>query len=229
MAKHCKRDQDSESPSRILLVDDHPMIQEGLKQLIAKQPDLELCGAATTGREALEQAAQLRPDLAIVDLSLEDMDGLDLIRDLTGRNPGLAILVLSMRDERFYAERALRAGARGYVPKGRRPRTVMAAIRAVLDGQVYLSEKMASRLLRRVVHEAPPEDSSPVDSLSDRELEVFSLIGQGLGPSKIAQRLHLSVKTIETYRSHIKRKLKLEDAAALRQCAIQWARPGSAD
>jgi len=215
--------------TRILLVDDHPLIHEGLVQLIAQEPDLETCGQAASGREALDMAASRNPALAIVDLSLLDMDGLDLIKDLAARFPGLAILVLSMRDERFYAERALRAGARGYITKGERPRTILAAIRRVLQGDVYLSDRMAALLMRRLIDHNSPEAATAVDALSDRELQVLSSIGEGLGPSQIADRLHLSVKTIETYRAHIKDKLSIDDAAALRQYAIHWMqehRPG---
>ncbi|MFW6161382.1 MAG: response regulator [Planctomycetota bacterium] len=211
-------------PVRILLVDDHPMVRQGIISVLAREDDFEVCGEAGTAAEAHEMARSLKPEVAVVDLALPDADGLELIKDLHTRYPDMVLLVLSMRDEELYAERALRAGARGYLMKGKRPRQLVEAIRTALDGGVYLSETMASRLMRRLVDtDAETAEASPVESLSDRELQVFTLIGAGLGPTRIAEKLHLSVKTIETYRAHIKRKLNLPDAAALRRCAIEWA------
>lgn len=209
---------------RILLVDDHPMVRQGIIRVLGREEDFQVCGEAGTAAEAHELARTVQPAVAVVDLALPDADGIELIKDLHARHPDLVILVLSMRDEELYAERALRAGARGYVMKGKRPRQLVEAIRTALDGGVYLSETMAARLMRRLVDaDAQGAEGSPVDSLSDRELQVFTLIGEGMGPTRIAEKLHLSVKTIETYRAHIKRKLNLPDAAALRKCAIQWA------
>jgi DNA-binding NarL/FixJ family response regulator len=208
---------------RILLVDDHPMIRQGLVTLIEQEANWSVCGQADTGREALELADETDPDLAVVDLALEDIDGIDLIKDLAKRQPDLRILVLSMRDESLYAERALRAGAHGYIMKGQRPGTLRQALQRVLDGDVYLSEVMTGKLMRRLVDHDAEDATSPVAELSDREFQVFTMIGRGMGPSEIADRLHLSVKTIETYRAHIKQKLALEDAASLRRYAIEWA------
>lgn len=209
--------------ARLLLVDDHPIIREGLIRLVARQEDMEVCAQASTAQEALQAVAAHEPDLAIVDLALGDDDGLDLVKDLKARHAHLGILVLSMHDENFYAERALRAGAMGYVMKQERLQTVVEAARRILDGGVYLSPRMLARTVRRFSGRSQPQDDSPVDSLSDREFQVFRLLGEGLGPTAIAQRLHISVKTVETHREHIKAKLSLDDAAMLRQCAIQWS------
>jgi DNA-binding NarL/FixJ family response regulator len=198
------------------------MIVQGLLRLLSKERDLEACGRAGTGHEALALARELEPDLAVIDLALPDVDGIELIKNFAARCPGVAILVLSMRDEAVYAPRALRAGAKGYIMKGQRPKKVLEAVRQVLDGEVYLSDKMASTMMRRLVQGDGKQAASPVSALSDRELQVFTMIGRGIGPTRIAQRLHLSVKTIETYRAHLKRKLRLPDAAALRRFAIEW-------
>lgn len=208
--------------ARILLVDDHPLILEGLVRLINQHPDLEVCGEVGGFNEALQAAAELTPDLVIVDLSLGTESGLDLIVEFSSRHPELHVLVLSMHDETFYAERALKAGASGYIMKEQSPEKVIRAIQRVLEGEIYLSEKMAGKLLRRLAGKPALEDTSPVSLLSQRELQVLELIGSGLGTSEIARKLILSVKTIETYRAHIKDKLHLDDATALRQFAIQW-------
>jgi DNA-binding NarL/FixJ family response regulator len=206
-----------------LLVDDHPLIREGLIRHISKQHDMEVCAQANTAHEALRAAAAHQPDLAIVDLALGEDDGMDLVRDLRARYPKTEALVLSMHDETFYAERALRAGAMGYVMKQERLQTVIEAIRKILDGEVFLSPRMTARTVRRFSGRTKPEEKSLTDSLSDREFQIFRLLGEGLGPTAIAQRLHISVKTVETHREHIKTKLNLVDASMLRQCAIQWA------
>lgn len=212
--------------ARILVVDDHPLIREGIARLIDAQADMEVVAEATSAREALAAAAAKEPDLAIVDLSLGDDDGIDLIRDLKTRHPGLEALVLSMHDEELVAERALRAGAMGYVMKLECIQTVVEAIHRVLEGEVYLSPRMTSKTVRRLTGGARPEAAAPLDSLSYREQQVLRLIGEGLGPKAIGERLHISVKTVETHREHIKAKLNLEDATALRKWAIQAARSG---
>lgn len=208
----------------VLLVDDHPVVRRGLVQLLSGEPDLEVCGEANTGREARALIAEAQPDLAIIDLALPDVDGIDLIKSLHGRHADIPLLVLSMREEDIYAERALRAGARGYIAKGRPPEELLRAIRQVLAGSVYLSTEMADTILRRVVEGDSHADAALQNSLSDRELEVLRFIGNGLGPSQIAQSLHLSVRTVETHRNHLKQKLNLPDAAALRRFAVQWMR-----
>jgi len=207
---------------KILIVDDHPLVRKGLEQIINTQEDLAVCGEAGTLLEALEAVETLRPDLAIVDLSLGDSSGIDLIGALQERRRGVQVLVLSMHDEAFYAERALRAGARGYIMKGGSLSEVVEAVRKVMKGEVYLSSHMTARVAERLVGGEWNAFQSPLDSLSDREKEVFALIGEGMGPSEIARKLHLSVKTIETYRAQIREKLSLADAAALRRYAIHW-------
>ena len=209
---------------RILVVDDHPLIRQGLMQLINSQPDMEVVGEAKNGHEAIEALSKLDPDLAIIDITLEDLSGIDLIKDLKARYPDLSVLVLSMHDESIYAERALRAGARGFIMKGGRLKDMMTAIRKVHSGEVYLSDTMTARLMHRLVGNSGSMDSSPMDLLTERELRIMELIGEGMGPSRIAKTLHLSVKTIETHRAHIKEKLGLDDAAAVRRYAIQWTR-----
>jgi DNA-binding NarL/FixJ family response regulator len=193
-----------------------------MAQLIGHEPDLTVCCEAATAAEALKAIAACMPDVAVVDLSLKGSSGLELLKDIKVRYPRLPVLVLSMSDENVFAERALRAGARGYMMKEEAAEKVLEAIRCVMAGRVYLSEAMASRLLHQYVDGRTDASSSPVDRLSDRELEVFQLIGRGLGTGEIARRLHLSPKTIETYRAHIKEKMRLETATELLQHAIQY-------
>ncbi len=213
--------KDQTDPARIFLVDDHPMIREGLRSLIGPEADLEVCGESATGRGAWRQIPEEQPDLAIVDLTLEDMEGLELIKDLRARCPKVRILTLSMRDESIYAERVLRAGASGYLMKEASGQETLAAIRKVLDGEVVLSPEMSSRALRRLLGKREV-DASLEDQLSDRELQVFQLLGQGFGPNQIAEKLHLGLSTVETYRANLRHKLDLPDASALRRRAIQW-------
>jgi DNA-binding NarL/FixJ family response regulator len=207
--------------AKVLVVDDHPVVRQGLTLLVNAESDMAICGEAETPRDALKAIADLGPDAAIVDLSLKGASGLELIKDIKVRFPRLPVLVLSMSDEAVYAERALRAGARGYMMKEEATEKVLDALRQVLGGGIYLSQSMSARLLHQLVEGAPPDGGSPVDRLSDRELEVFQLIGQGLGTTEIARHLHLSPKTIETYRAHIKDKLGLDSATELLQHAIQ--------
>jgi DNA-binding NarL/FixJ family response regulator len=203
-------------------VDDHPIVRQGLAELIEHEPDLTVSGEAETGAQALELIAAAQPDIAIVDVSLRDMSGLDLIKDMKVRYANLPILALSMHDETLYAERVLRAGAKGYIMKEEATETVMLAIRKVLAGQIYLSEKMAARLLSRFVDGSGETGGSPIQRLSDRELEIFELIGRGLSTRRIAETLHLSVKTIESHREHIKEKLKLGSSREVMRHAMQW-------
>ena len=208
--------------SKVLIVDDHPIVREGLSALISTQSDLEVCGHAEGATEAIRILEAKKPEVVIVDISLQDSSGLDLIRQIRAREENICILVSSMYDESLYAERALRAGAMGYINKQEATRNILTAIRRVLTGKVFLSDRMSDRLLERVVGSANSPDQSPVEALSDRELEVFSLIGNGLTTSEIAERLNLSVKTIETYRQRIKEKLALRNAADLARHASQW-------
>ena len=209
--------------ARVLIVDDHPAVREALALRIGRQPDLEVCGEAADMSEALRLVAEARPDVAVVDLSLKTGSGIDLIKRIKDRNDGARVLVWSMHSESLYAERALRAGALGYVNKDQATDRIVEAIRRVLEGRVYLSEAMTERLLQRAVGGAREEVTrSPLDVLADRELEVFRLIGEGMKTAGIAERLHLSVKTVETYRDRIRQKLGLSDGTKLAHYATQW-------
>ncbi len=207
---------------KILIVDDHPIVRQGLAALINQQKDMAVCGQAADGREALEQIGRLEPDLVTIDLTLGDSGGLELIKDIKSRYPNLPMLVISIHDESLYAERVLRAGAKGYIMKQEATEKVTEAIGKVLAGQVYISECMSDRMVRSFLGGTAKNQVPAVSALSDRELEVFRLIGQGYGTRKIAEMLHLSIKTIETYRAHIKFKLELDNAAHLLQYAVQW-------
>jgi DNA-binding NarL/FixJ family response regulator len=207
---------------RILLVDDHPMVRERLTEVILREPDLTVCGEAEDRFQAMEKIAATRPHLAIVDLTLKQSHGMELIKDIRSRHPDLAVLVVSMHDEMLHAERVIRAGARGYITKQEATRKIMVAIRTVLNGDVYLSEKMAAHIAATAIGHAQTRPSLPVNSLSDRELCVFEMIGQGHGTRQIADELHLDMRTVETYRARIKEKLRLKDANDLLQHAIRW-------
>jgi DNA-binding NarL/FixJ family response regulator len=191
--------------------------------LINQEPDLHVSSEAASAREALEMLEKEMPDIAIVDISLDDRSGIELIKDLRARNESLPVLVLSMHDEALYAERALRAGAKGYIMKQEATEKVMTAIRKALEGQIYVSERMAARLLDQFVSARPGEEESPLGRLSDRELEIFSMIGRGLGTREIANKLFLSIKTVEAHREHIKEKLKLRSGTELMRMAVQHA------
>ncbi len=210
------------SDVRIFLVDDHPVVRQGLARLLAEGGGMCVCGEAESAAEALARIQDADPDLAIVDISLKDSSGIELIKDLRVRHPDLPVLVISMHDESFYAERVLRAGARGYVRKEEAADTILDAIGRVLGGDIFLSESVASEMLSVFVGGPREGSQSSVDRLSDRELEVFEMIGHGLQTRTIADKLHLSVKTVETHRANIKRKLGLDDATALVQHAVQW-------
>jgi DNA-binding NarL/FixJ family response regulator len=210
----------------IFIVDDHPMLRRGLTSLIESEPDLAVCGEASTCQAARQGIRQSKPDLVIVDLGLEGCDGLEVVKDIKVRYPKIPALVLSMHDESLYAERALRAGARGYVTKQQLDGTVLIAIRRLLEGETYMSEKIGARFAKKFLGGRTLEKDSPLAVLTDRELEVFRLIGHGQGTRQIAQRLHLSVKTIESHREHIKQKLTLKSGAELVRRAIHWVETG---
>ena len=213
----------SKPAARILIVDDHPAVREALSIRIAAQPDLEVCGEAAGPAEALQLAAATDPDVAVIDIGLKTGNGIDLIKRLRARNDKFCAIVWSMYSEDFYAERALRAGAMGYINKEEATGKLLEAIRQVLAGKVYLSQAITEKLLKRAVGRADQEASpSMVSSLSDRELEVFRLIGEGRKTQEIAAQLHLSVKTVETYRDRIREKLALSDGAELARHALQW-------
>ena len=208
----------------ILVVDDHPIVLQGLSQLIGQQDDLLVCGLARDVPEAMMMIRELKPDLVIVDISLQQGNGIELIKKIRISYPSLAVLALSMHDESLYAERCLRAGARGYIMKIEATENIITAIHKVMRGQIYVSNEMAAKMVRKLVGLKPELGAPAVERLSDRELEVLALIGRGHGTRWIAERLHLSLKTIETYRAHIKKKLNLADADELLQYAIQWSK-----
>jgi DNA-binding NarL/FixJ family response regulator len=207
---------------KVLIVDDHPIVRDGLVTLINHESDLTVCGEAEEPQEALEAISQLKPDVVIVDITLKGSNGIELTKSIKARSPGLPVIVLSIHDESVYAERALRAGAQGYLMKEVVSERIITAIRTVLSGEIYVSNAMSKRILRQLAGGKVDTISTPMDSLSDREIEVFRLIGQGYKVSKVAQRMHLSVKTVETYRARIKEKLSLADADELLRHAIQW-------
>jgi DNA-binding NarL/FixJ family response regulator len=207
---------------RLLIVDDHPMMRQGLAQLINDEPDLAVQGEAHTAKQALESMAAQKPDLVLLDLSLPDKNGLELIKDISVLHPGVAILTVSMHDEALYAERVLRAGARGYIMKQEGGKRLLAAIRQVLAGQIYVSEKISARILEIFSGQHQKGAGASVERLSDREFEVFQLIGEGKGTREIADHLHLSVKTVEVHRANIKVKLRLKTATDLVRFAVRW-------
>ncbi|HEY1123508.1 MAG TPA: response regulator transcription factor [Haloferula sp.] len=209
--------------ARIVLVDDHPMVRERLAEVINREPDLSICGEAEDRAGALEVVEREKPRLAIVDLTLKRSNGLDLIKDLRVMYPDLLILVLSMQDENLYAERVIRAGAHGYITKQEATRKILDAIRQVMAGKVFLSEELSAEILSRMLGKTKGAVRS-LDVLSDRELQVFGLVGEGFGTRQIAEQLGLDVKTVETYRTRIKEKLELKDASELLRQAIAWRR-----
>ena len=206
----------------VLVVDDHPLMRQGLALLINQQQDMQVCGEAEEAQAAMRAIAHLRPDIMILDISLTGPDGLELLKNIRTTNPDLPVLILSMHDEAIYAERALRARANGYIMKQEATEKVLVAVRRILNGEVYLSERMSNKMLQQYIGGAPSMIQSRIASLSDRELEVFRLIGEGRATREIAEELHLSVKTVETYQAHIKEKLALRSGRELIQHAIQW-------
>jgi DNA-binding NarL/FixJ family response regulator len=213
------------SPShatRVLIVDDHELLRQGMRLMIGNEPDLEICGEAEDEAEAMRQVGESRPDLAIVDIGLKSGNGLDLIKRIKAHDPSVRVIVSSMHDERLYGERALRAGAEGYVNKQDPARTIIYAIRHVLEGKMYFSEEFTNRVLQRARGGDEAFQDSPIDVLSDRELEVFRLVGQGLTSREIANKLHVSSSTVDTYRERLKTKLNLKGGAELVHQATQW-------
>jgi DNA-binding NarL/FixJ family response regulator len=207
---------------RVLLVDDHPIVRQGLALLIDREPDLCVCGEAESAHSAFHAIATLLPDLVVLDISLSGPDGLDVLKEIRMKTTNLPVLILSMHDESIYAERAMRAGANGYIMKQEATEKVLVAIRRILQGEVYVSDRLTSTMLQLYVRGASQAKTSPLVNLTDRELEVFRLIGEGHGTRQIADELHLSVKTIESYQAHIKEKLALRNARELVQHAIEW-------
>jgi DNA-binding NarL/FixJ family response regulator len=206
----------------VLIVDDHPMMRQGLAQLIDNEPNLKVCAQADNGGQALDFVVKEKMDLVLLDISLPDKNGLELIKDIRSVKPELPVLIVSMHDEALYAERVLRAGARGYIMKQEGGQKLLGAIAQVLNGHIYVSEKMSARILETFSGRRSETAASPVARLSDREFEVFQLIGQGKGTKDIAHHLNLSIKTIEVHRAHIKEKLELETATDLMRYAVRW-------
>ncbi len=213
-----------EPPPRkaILLVDDHSFMRDGLAQLINRQPDMKVCGEAGDPAEAIRQLAQTKPDLILTDLTMPGRSGLEFIKDLRAADPTIALLVISMHDEAVFAERVLRAGARGYIMKGAGGANLLTALRQVLRGEVYVSPQMSARILEGLAGTRPRGSTSPIEKLTDREFQVFQLIGQGKSTRDIAAQLHLSPKTVDVHRTHLKEKLELKDSTGLVRHAVRW-------
>lgn len=210
------------SRRRILLVDDHPFMRAGLAQLIDRQADLAVCGEAGNPAEAFTQLAALKPELVLTDLTMPGRSGLEFVKDLRAQDPQLLVLVVSMHDEAVYAERAIRAGARGYIMKEAGGENLLGAIRQILRGEIYVSPRMSARILEGLSSARPRGSSSPIEKLTDREFEVFQMIGRGKSTREIAAELHLSPKTVDVHRGNIKEKLELNDATALIRHAVRW-------
>ncbi len=213
---------ESKKSVRVFIVDDHPFLREGLTMLISREPDLMICGESDNADDALKSIETLMPDVAIVDLSLQGRSGLHLIKDVSRKFPEMPTLVLSMLDEMVYAERALRAGARGYIMKQEATKKVITAIRDVMSGKLFVNPSVTSKIMHRLVSDGNIKHSCSIDLLSDRELETFKLTGNGLSTQQISKKMKVGVKTIETYRARIKSKLKFESSEELLQYAIQW-------
>jgi DNA-binding NarL/FixJ family response regulator len=214
----------SAEKNRLLIVDDHPLFREGLRQMIDRTAGLMVCGEAADAAAALKGIPELKPDLVLVDISLGGANGIDLIKSIKGKYDDLPVLVISMHDESLYAERALRAGALGYVMKNAPAKTVKSAIFKVLGGEMFLSGKMTSSVLARLMRGKPDKPVSPIEQLSDRELEVFQMLGQGKGTRQIAEELGLTIPTINSFRNRIKEKLELKNSTEMMLHAIQWSR-----
>lgn len=208
--------------TRVMIVDDHPIVRQGYNMLLATQADLDICGEAESEADALRLAREENPDLAIVDISLANGSGIDLIKNLTARQPNLRILAASAHDESLFAERALRAGALGYINKTAAVDHLISAVRRILNGEVYLSERMTAKMLKHVTRRTDADVSDKTQLLTDRELEAFELIGQGLATREIAKRMHVSPKTVDRHRENIKRKLEVNTATELLRQATQW-------
>jgi len=207
---------------KIFLVDDHPLVREWLTNLIHQQPDLTVCGEAEDAPRALREISATKPDVAIVDISLKQGSGIELIKDLKALDPDLAVLVLSMHDERLYAERALRAGARGYIMKRETAKKIILAIRQMLGGKIYMSDSLSASFAEKFVDGRLLTSGSLVEQLTDRELEVFQLLGKGCETRQVAQMMTVSMKTVQTHCAHIKEKLRLTNAAELLREAVRW-------
>lgn len=208
---------------KILIVDDHPIVRQGLIQIIEREDDLRICCEAESPNEAIAQLSKHEHNLAIIDISLADnTNGLDLVKAIKERYPNLKTLVLSMFDESLYAERAIRAGSRGYIMKKEASKNIVSAIRTIANGELYLSEKISSVIIDKLIHGSSDTISTPVDVLGDREFEVFQLVGNGFGSREIARKMNISINTVESHRRHIKEKLKVSSGGELVKQAVQW-------
>jgi DNA-binding NarL/FixJ family response regulator len=213
----------AQAPKGIFIVDDHPITRYGLAQLIGHEPDLRVCGEAESAQQALDALKSIQPDLVLADITMPGKSGLEFIKDVNAQHPGLAVLVTSMHDESLYAERVLRAGGRGYIMKSEGGEKLLEAVRQVLGGQVYVSPSVSAALLNGISRHRSSAGEGGPSALSDREFEIFGLIGQGLSTREISQRLNLSIKTVETHRLHIKEKLHLQTGSELIKQAVRWA------
>jgi DNA-binding NarL/FixJ family response regulator len=217
-----KQNDSIKGKRKIFIVDDHPIVRRGLSQMINQETDLTVCGEADSAQHALESLKKSQPDLMIVDISLQGIDGIELIKIIKTRYENLPVLVVSMHDESLFAERALRVGARGYIMKQEAIEKMMEAIRRVLRGELYISEGVSANIVKRFINGKAENAQSAIEILSDRELEVFQLIGHGVGTRQIADNLNVSIKTVESYRANIKEKLNLKNATELMKHAVHW-------
>jgi DNA-binding NarL/FixJ family response regulator len=224
MASKKKQDKTNENKTQVLIVDDHPVIRDGLVTIVNHEQDFNVCGQAEDAYIALKAVADLKPDIVVTDISLKSSDGIELTKNIKARYPRLPVIIFSVHDESIYAERALLAGAKAYLMKDEVSENIIKAIRTVLSGEIYVSDTISKKFLHKIAGDKAGTAKTPIESLSDREFEVFRLIGEGLKASQIANQLHLSIKTIETYRTRIKEKLNLANAAELLRYSIKWAK-----
>ncbi len=219
-----RQDKTDEKKTQVLIVDDHPVVRDGLATIISHVPDLNVCGQAENAQQALKVVSETKPDVVLVDISLKSSDGLELTKIIKAKYPKISVIVFSVYDESVYAERALRAGAQAYLMKDVVSECIVKAIRTVLNGEIYVSNAISKKFLHKIAGDKAGTAKTPIDTLSDRELEIFRLIGEGYKASQIAKQLHLSIKTIETYRARMKEKLSLADAPELLQYSIRWTK-----
>jgi len=219
-----KQAKKSETKTQILLVDDHPVVRDGLTMIINHQQDLNVCGSADDAHNAFKAIAELKPDIIVADISLKNSDGIELTKSIKAKYPKLPVVVLSVHDESVYAERALRAGARAYLMKEVASENIVNAIRTVSKGEIYVSDTISKKFLHKIAGDKTVKTKTSIENLSDREFEIFRLIGEGYKASQIAKKLHLSIKTVETYRGRLKEKLNLDSAGELLQYSIKWTK-----
>jgi DNA-binding NarL/FixJ family response regulator len=224
MALKKKQDKTNEKKTQVFIVDDHPVIRDGLTTIINHEQDMNVCGEAEDAHQALKAVTELKPDIVVADISLKNSDGLEMTKNIKARYPRLPVIIFSVHDEFIYAERALLAGARAYLMKDAVSENIVKAIRAVLKGEIFVSDTISKRFLHKIARDKDSTNETPIENLSDRELEIFRLIGEGYKASQIAEQLHLSIKTIETYRTRIKEKLDIANASELLKYSIRWAK-----